>query len=54
MRTTETLVQSGRALNLTCRPEPIRMCGVLALNHVERKESQCKFLQFYKDNDPSI
>jgi hypothetical protein len=89
MRTTETLVQSGRALKaknnlardtkalrygmgvktvghdaklnvditapfIACRPEPIRMCGVLALNHVERKESQCKFLQFYKDNDPSI
>ena len=52
MRTTETLVQSGRALNLTCRPEPVRMCGVLALNHVGRKESQCKFLQILQGQRP--
>jgi hypothetical protein len=30
---------------------PSRVSGVLASNHVERKESQCKFLQFYKEND---
>jgi len=43
-----------RALNLTYRPEPVRVSVVLASNHVERKESRCKFLQFYKENDLSI
>ncbi len=33
---------------------PSRVTGVLASNHVERKESQCTFLQFYKENDVSI
>jgi hypothetical protein len=28
-----------------------RVSGVLASNHVKRKESQCTFLQFYKEND---
>src|SRR6266446_6891040 len=54
MSATETPAQSGRALNSTYRPEPIRVSGDLASNHVERKESQCKCLQSYKENDLSI
>jgi 2-polyprenyl-6-methoxyphenol hydroxylase-like FAD-dependent oxidoreductase len=54
MRTPETPAQSGRALNLTYRPEPIRVSVVLASNHVERKGSLCKFLRFYRENDLSI
>ena len=30
---------------------PTGVSGVLASNHVKRKESQCTFLQFYKEND---
>ncbi len=40
VRATKTLAQSGRALNSTYRPEPIRVSVVLASNHVERKESR--------------
>jgi len=54
VRATETPAQSGRALNSTYRPELIRVSGVLASNHVERKESQCKCLQSYRENDLSI
>jgi hypothetical protein len=54
MTAPETPAQSGRALNLTYRPEPIRVSVVLASNHVERNENQCKYLQFYRENDLSI
>jgi hypothetical protein len=50
----EPLSQGDRAFNPTYPPEPIRVSVALAPKHVERKESQCKLLQFYKENDLSI